>query len=493
MVAAILATVAGPADVDGVPWARLRTSTGAGARLPALLADAADPGTDAAAAVHALTEIERIVGHCGMNSEAAAHLPRFLARIARRTEPAVREVALDLLETVAVASPASPEEAGDPWELAHVLRGELVACLPDLRAVPGWAAADLARQIESELVPGGVVADRWRSQARPWLKHIADRLFTVTLNGQLVLVTTGYNASSGIACWNPTTGEQLGSVPHGVARHAYAVADGPGLVIAGVDAWGQAHRWAMPSGAPLPDLRRPRSRLALRRSGKSPTLAMTTYRDGDNLIIVGGDEAGCVQRWNPATGEPQGGPVRIGNPVRALWTYETAGRTGIAVGDDNGQVWRWFPDADAKPEPVAGKHHQMVLYGTAYIEGDRTVLVSGATDQAVYRWDADTGEQLGEPWIMPDTVGGICSYVIDGRRIVAVGGRYQVQRFDALTGERYGDLIQGHQEPIVDTCFAEIDGRPILFTCDPYSVWRWDAVTGEPLPAAERAGSTGAG
>ncbi|GHJ48913.1 hypothetical protein Cs7R123_62550 [Catellatospora sp. TT07R-123] len=467
--------------IDEVPWARLRTSTGTGGDLPGLLTTAADPGADVPAAQHALDLIESRAGHCGMISEAGAHLPRVLALIARRPEPAVRDRAVDLLETIAFASPASAAEAGDRYELPFVLRRELVACLPDLRAVDTPDARRLVGLIASGQLPGGVVAEPWRDRAGPFLGHHAHRLFPVTVGGRALIVATSYNAPGGIGCWDAATGEQVGRLLDGVAKHVY-VDDGD-LVVAGVDPTGRAMRRRLPSGRPTAPLGRPHRRFALRRPKPPQAESMTSYReDGGPLILVTGDRDGVVQRWDAATGLPVGEPVRLGDRVSVLWPYELDGAVHLAAGGWGGGVWRWRPGPGQRPLPVAGKHHQLVLHGAAYTVDGRTVLATGATDNAAYRWDAETGEQLGDMWLMPELVGGICPYPVGGRLLVAVGGGFQIQRFDAVTGERFGDLLHGHQEAIVDTCYAEVDGRPMLFSCDNFSVWRWDAVTGQPLP-----------
>jgi hypothetical protein len=259
-------------------------------------------------------------------------LPRFLAQIAQRPEESMRDDALDLLELVATAMPGSHSD-----EFLYLRRRELVGCLPALRAVESRFARHLIGLIEDEIVPGGVVPQRWRAQARPFVRHRADRLFLVPIDGRVVLVATTMNMSAGIGCWDAQTGEQLGPLIDGVAKHAYR--DGSDVVIAGIDGWsGRARRWAVPSGG----------------------------------------------------------------RVTALWSYEHAGRVYLGAGDEFGCVWRWLPGADPRPQQVNGKHHQYVLHGAAYREGNRTVLVTGATDQAAHRWDAETGASLGDPWVMKD-------------------------------------------------------------------------------------------
>ncbi|WP_203907577.1 WD40 repeat domain-containing protein, partial [Rhizocola hellebori] len=363
-------------------------------------------------------------------------------------------------------------------------RRELVACLPALQAVAGRFAKHLAGLIEDEIVPGGVVPQRWRAQARPFVHHRADRLLLVPVGERVVLVATTFNMNSSIGCWDAQTGEQLGPLLDGVARHAYR--DGSDVVIAGIDGWGgRARRWAVPSGRELAPLRPQRRPFALRRRVMEKVTAMTSYRDGEHEIVAAGDESGAVRCFDSASGEPVGGLARLSGRVTALWSYQLAGRAHLAAGDEFGQVWRWLPGPDPRPQQVHGKHHQYVLHGAAYRDGDRTILVTGATDQAAYRWDAETGASLGDRWVMKDVIGGICSFPDGDRTILAIGGFCQIQRFDTVTGQRHGDLIQGHQEPISDTGYAEVAGRPMLFTCDLASVWRWDARTGEPLPVMD--------
>ena len=82
---------------------------------------------------------------------------------------------------------------------------------------------------------------------------------------------------------------------------------------------------------------------------------------------------------------------------------------------------------------------------TVAISGDGQVIVSGSADNTVRRWDAHTGQPLGDP--MEGHTDCVNTVAISGDGQVIVSGSYDnaVRRWDAHTGQPLGDPMEGEK------------------------------------------------
>ena len=87
----------------------------------------------------------------------------------------------------------------------------------------------------------------------------------------------------------------------------------------------------------------------------------------------------------------------------------------------------------------------VLAVAVADVDG-RPVIVTGGDDGTVRRWDATTGQAIGDPltghtdWVRAVAVGDV-----DGRPVIVTGGSDgTVRRWDATTGQAIGDPLTGH-------------------------------------------------
>ena len=103
------------------------------------------------------------------------------------------------------------------------------------------------------------------------------------------------------------------------------------------------------------------------------------------------------------------------------------------------------------PHRVICKHNDYVTsIALGAIEG-APVVISGSWDKTLRRWDARTGEPIGEPLEgHTDLVSAVALGAIDGEPVIVSGSRDgTIRRWDAHGGER-GQITIG--DPVVSIC-----------------------------------------
>jgi len=219
-------------------------------------------------------------------------------------------------------------------------------------------------------------------------------------------------------------------------------------------------------------------------------LAGAQTKDGHGLILsAGGDDT--IRSWDATTGEENGFTRSSGGvvsflsvaPVNDGYVVVCVNRKGVqrwdlATGQSIGEPIR---PADPRSGP-AGRTGPIAVPTVA----GTTLLVGGGADGAVRRWELLTGAPVGSPSTGHD--GEVLSLgwlrLRDGRVVVVSGGRDgTVRRWDASTGEPIGALMSGHRAPVVAvTCLSAMDGRDIVVSQTAGgAIHRWDAGTGEPV------------
>jgi WD40 repeat protein len=115
----------------------------------------------------------------------------------------------------------------------------------------------------------------------------------------------------------------------------------------------------------------------------------------------------------------------------------------------------------------------------------RVMLASGGDDGTIRRWDASTGEVIGEPLVVeggPVAALAICTDA-DGRvLLVSGGGDRTIRRWDAGTGAPVGEPMTGHTDRVQGlTAWSDLDGHVLLASGGTDETVRcWDATTGVP-------------
>jgi hypothetical protein len=123
----------------------------------------------------------------------------------------------------------------------------------------------------------------------------------------------------------------------------------------------------------------------------------------------------------------------------------------------------------------------------ATLADGRIVIAGAGRDGNLHRWDAGTGEPVGEP---SRGYGDIVSAVAAARQadgapmFISAHAGGTLLRWDAATGDRIGPL-PGTSGAAVDLAVADLpDGRQLLVGLSGHALYRWDPLTGEsPTPA----------
>jgi WD40 repeat protein len=222
--------------------------------------------------------------------------------------------------------------------------------------------------------------------------------------------------------------------------------------------------------------------------------AVALGRVGDRDIIVSGDWDGTVRRWDAATDEPLGAPIRGNCPVNALALVRSGDRDVILVGAGESlntretlRVW----DAVTLEEvgqPLA--HHAVSNLRTVAVGriGDHDVVAAAGSDAKVRLWDAVTGEEMGEPLFgHTEWIGAIAVGRVGGRDILAYVSGYlfaggsTVSVWD-LTAGRPGPTLYGHTDLVLALATGRVADRDVIVSgSDDRTVRVWDGITGGPL------------
>ena len=105
---------------------------------------------------------------------------------------------------------------------------------------------------------------------------------------------------------------------------------------------------------------------------------------------------------------------------------------------------------------------------------DGTRIVSGSDDRKVRIWNADSGEQVGDPLTGHDEEVRSVAFSSDGTRIVSGSDDTTVRIWDADCGEQVGDPLIGHEEWVTSVAFSPCSTR-IVSRLNDSRVRTWDA------------------
>ncbi len=161
--------------------------------------------------------------------------------------------------------------------------------------------------------------------------------------------------------------------------------------------------------------------------------------------------------------------------VTSVALGQVEGRFVIISGGLDGMVRRWDAiSGEPIGEPLTGYHGPVTSTAIGVVNG-RPMIVSGGG--SLQRWDAISGKPIGEPLMGRSVAIG----VVDGRPII-VSGSNSLQRWDAISGEPIGEPLMGHTNLIESVAIGVVNGRPMIVSGGrDKTVRRWDAISGEPI------------
>jgi WD40 repeat protein len=183
--------------------------------------------------------------------------------------------------------------------------------------------------------------------------------------------------------------------------------------------------------------------------------------------------------------------VAVGS-IWALTSWTDAnGRVMLASGGDDGTIRRWDASTgEVIGEPLVVEGGPVAALAICTDADGRVLLVSGGGDGTIRRWDAGTGAPVGEPMTgHTDRVQGLTAWSdLDGHVLLASGGTDETVRcWDATTGVPAGNPLKTRFPILALTSWTAPDGRAELGAgCRQETVRRWDAATGRRLRSSAR-------
>jgi WD40 repeat protein len=287
--------------------------------------------------------------------------------------------------------------------------------------------------------------------------------------------------------WDLSTGEPLGPVnstrlrwhggPGGPPLAAAAIGDGGIVVTSRIDGALFSHDlltgmetgvWSTPHG-------------------RVWALAPVTLADGRLLIASGGTD-GTVRLWDPVAATSWGDPIeQRGTPVQIVTGVLRDGRPVLCIANALGNVHRRDVITGEAVGPristgwQAGKHSKVCPIRVAWLDTPAGPVVATCVDRlTVYLWDAVTGQPVGGP--LDDPGHWVTGLAASGARLLVADGVGNVCQFDAVTGERCGEVVQPHGFQSGDVhVAATVDGGLVLAVAGGGRVRCFDARTGVAL------------
>jgi len=116
--------------------------------------------------------------------------------------------------------------------------------------------------------------------------------------------------------------------------------------------------------------------------------------------------------------------------------------------------------------------------------GGQEMIISAGADSTVRRWEAATGQPVGDPLTgHAGTVNAVAIGRVGGQEmIVSAGADSTVRRWEAATGQPVGDPLSGHAHAVYTVAIGRVGGREVIVSAGyDRSVRLWQAATGRPI------------
>lgn len=381
--------------------------------------------------------------------------------------------------TVRRWDPASGSEIGDPiLRCGHAVAVDLTR-LPDGRHVV-TVLTGRGSIFRRDLITGEPLAPKivtgWRPD--PVITACPGLMAVVATDDGAVIATSTHYYRESVQLWDLQSGESRGELRGFQPARAITLAsarlpDGTPLLLTG-DTHGNVRGFDARDGHPVGEPVQPHHMQARR-------VLPVTASGGRLLLAVEGASTRLV---DALTGEPAGGQWEIDSDIYTTAVAPFADGRIISVSAHADGLTRHDALSGAAYPPP----HDFTLWdiAAATLPDGRVVIGGAGHDWLVYRWDAATGQPVGEPLeghqlsVKAITV----ARQADGRPMFVTGDELgQVLRWDAATGEQISQPLPGTSGHISDLEVVGLPGgRQILAGLDyDNNLYRWDPVTGNPL------------
>ena len=181
---------------------------------------------------------------------------------------------------------------------------------------------------------------------------------------------------------------------------------------------------------------------------------------------------------------PQDRLVTALGPILALIAWSGPDGPMLASGGQDGMIRRWnATTGEPVGDPMAG-HTGLVQTLTSWTGPDGPMLASGGQDGMIRRWNATTGEPVGDP--MAGHTGLVQTLTSwtgpDGPMLASGGQDGMIRRWNATTGEPVGDPMKGrdrYDSVRALTSWTGPDGPMLASGSWVGVIQRWNATTGD--------------
>jgi WD40 repeat protein/tetratricopeptide (TPR) repeat protein/predicted Ser/Thr protein kinase len=269
-------------------------------------------------------------------------------------------------------------------------------------------------------------------------------------------------AKQNLAAWRAPLTIQSVMVEHGAIIEGVSLSpDGRTFATSGRD--GAARRWDAATGQPIGG--------PLRHSAPGTSVVAVAFDPTGRRIATGSDDR-TTRIWDAKTGEPVGDPVRHPDTVNAL--AFTPDGAALLVGTGV----RAYPVLSSARlvEVASGRFltppmpHRGSIRAVAVTPDGRT-LITGAMFKTLRFWDAATGDPLGEPLTMPGDVKAL-AISPDGRKLAVGCNTGGAVIFSLPDRRRLGPALP-HPTEVLAVAFHP-DGAVLATGCMDSNARLWD-------------------
>lgn len=138
----------------------------------------------------------------------------------------------------------------------------------------------------------------------------------------------------------------------------------------------------------------------------------------------------------------------------------------------------YVPEAEGALRFVA-QHSDAILIGhtssvqSASFSPNSKRIVSASDDKTIRIWDAETGQQIGQPLEGHTLSVNSASFSPDGKRILSSSADKTIRIWDAETGRQIGQPLKGHTREVTSASFSP-NGKQIVSTSYDNTIRIWE-------------------
>ena len=282
--------------------------------------------------------------------------------------------------------------------------------------------------------------------------------------------------------WDAITGEPVGEPVRGHIGGVNAAAfspDGKRVVSASNDK--TLRLWDADSGKPIGQPLR----------GHTDAVKSVAFSPDGKCVVSGSDDK-TLRLWDPNTGKPIGQPLRGHTDAVKIVAFSPDSKRILSESENNTLLLWDAATGKQTGMPLRGYRERELGSGSAAdsarvrpclcaaFSPDGARIVSASEGRSLRLWDAATGRRVGEP--LQGHTGRVVNvaFSADGTRIVSASADDTLRIWDAATGKSTGPALQGHTDSVINALFLP-DGTHIVSVSQDQTLRMWEAATTRPV------------